>query len=49
MTDIRYDTLAPFRARGIETFESVEPMFESPNIDAVWIATRKRSKPGAVH
>lgn len=38
--DIRADALEAFgREWGVETFTSVEAMCESPNVDAVWIAT----------
>lgn len=39
VADIRYDALDAFRARGIKTFDSAEAMFESADVDAVWIAT----------
>ena len=39
VADVRADALEPFRARGIATFASAEAMFDSPDIDAVWIAT----------
>jgi phthalate 4,5-cis-dihydrodiol dehydrogenase len=39
VADVRYDTLEVFRARGVKTFDSAEAMFESPDVDAVWIST----------
>ena len=39
VADIRPEALEPFRARGIATFASAEEMFDSPDVDAVWIAT----------
>ncbi len=39
VADVRPEALEPFRARGITAFESAEALFDSPDVDAVWIAT----------
>src|SRR4051812_32764946 len=44
VADTRQEALDEFAARGIRTFNSVQAMCESPDIDAIWIAT-----PNSVH
>jgi phthalate 4,5-cis-dihydrodiol dehydrogenase len=39
VADVRPDALQPFRVREIETFESVEAMCQSADLDAIWVAT----------
>jgi len=39
VADIRQQALAEFAARGVRTFDSVEAMCKSSDVDAVWIAT----------
>lgn len=39
VADTRPEALEPFRARGLRTFDGVEAMCQSAEVDAIWIAT----------